>query len=97
VKGLGLIKGIHCPHYNGSTGRVPRRSRFREMIRKIGGLGIAVDNRCAIEFVDDSYRVLRSHPRANAYRVYRRRGEVISEQIRVQKQFTATKLLAQVS
>src|ERR1022692_1564931 len=52
VKGLGLIHGIHCPHYNGMTGGVPRRSAFRDMIRKTGGMGIAIENHCAVEFID---------------------------------------------
>src|SRR6202451_3092085 len=29
VKGLGLVQAIHCPHYNGSTGRVPRKKDFQ--------------------------------------------------------------------
>ena len=40
VKGLGLIRGIHCPHYNGMTRGIPRRKDFRDMIRKTGGVGI---------------------------------------------------------
>lgn len=51
VKGLGLVKGIHCPHYNGMTRRVPRRRAFREMIQKTGGIGIAIENNCAIAFI----------------------------------------------
>ncbi len=30
VKGLGLIPGIHCPHYNGRTRGIPRRKNFHE-------------------------------------------------------------------
>jgi dipeptidase E len=29
VKGLGLIHGVHCPHYNRMTRGVPRRREFR--------------------------------------------------------------------
>ena len=61
VKALGLINGVHCPHYNSMTRGVPRRKAFREMIRKIGGTGIALENNCAIEFIDDQfYRVIAS-------------------------------------
>jgi len=52
VKGLGLIPGINCPHYNGKTRGVPRRKNFQDLIRKTGGMGIAIDNNCAIEFRD---------------------------------------------
>jgi len=94
VKGLGLVKGIHCPHYNGMTRGVPRRKDFRDMIRKIGGVGIALENNCAIEFIDGQfYRVIRSKPSARAYKVYRTGREVVAEQIRPQKQLAPVDLL----
>lgn len=87
VRGLGLISGINCPHYDSMTRGVRRRRDFREMIRKIGGIGIAIENNCAIEFIDDRfYRVLRSKDYARAYRVYKREGDVVAEQIRQQEQ-----------
>ena len=87
VKGLGLIQGVHCPHYNGMTRGVPRRRAFREMIRKIGGTGIAIENNCAIEFIDDRfYRVISSKDNARAYRVYKCGGDVVVEQIRQQEE-----------
>jgi len=83
VRGLGLVKGIHCPHYNSETRGVPRRKDFREMIRKTGGVGIAIENNCAIEFVDGRVeKVIRSKTYARAYRVVRRGGVVVGEQIR---------------
>jgi dipeptidase E len=88
VKGLGLIHRIHCPHYNGKTGGIPRRKNFQEMIRKTGGLGIAIDNNCAIEFNDGRVsKVLVSKPRAKAYRVFKREGKVVEEQIRSYSKF----------
>jgi dipeptidase E len=87
VRGLGLINGINCPHYNSMTRGVPRRRDFREMIRKIGGIGIAIENNCAIEFIDDRfYKVIRSKAYSRAYRVYKRGGDVVAEQIRQQEQ-----------
>jgi len=88
VKGLGLIPGIHCPHYNGRTGGVPRRKNFQEMISRIGGTGIAIDNNCAIEFRDARvFKVLVSKPRAKAYRVFKKAGQVVEEQIRSYSRF----------
>jgi dipeptidase E len=96
VKGLGLIRGIHCPHYNSLTRGVPRRKDFREMIGKIGGIGIALENNCAIEFIDgEFYRVITSKAYAGAYKVYRRDGRVIAERIRQRKQWTAVQWLHQ--
>jgi len=95
VRGLGFIKGIHCPHYSGMTRGVPRRKDFREMIRKTGGIGIAVENNCAIEFIDGRfYRVIRSKTRARAYKVYKSGGEVVAEQICQQKELAPVEFLA---
>lgn len=83
VTGLGLTQGIHCPHYNSMTRGIPRRRHFREMIGRIGGTGIAIENNCAIAFLDGRfYKVIRSKSYARAYKVYKRGGEVIAEQIR---------------
>ena len=83
VRGLGLIKGFHCPHYNSRTRGVPRRKDFQKMIARIGGFGIAIEDNCAIEFLDGKhYRIISSKPRAGAYRIYKTRGEVVSEKIK---------------
>src|SRR3989338_10326279 len=81
VRGLGFIKGIHCPHFNSSTLGVPRKKHFRDMIQKIKGRGIAIDNNCAIEFLDDKYRVITSKPAAKAYRLFKKNSKVIFERI----------------
>jgi dipeptidase E len=94
VKGLGLIKGIHCPHYNSRTLGVPRRKHFRDMIRKTGGIGIAIENNCAIEFIDGRfYKVIRSKSYPRAYKVYKSGGEVVAEQIRQEKQLAPVERL----
>ena len=83
VKSLGLLQGILCPHYNGMTRGVPRRRHFRDMIRKTGGIGIALENNCAIEFIDGQfYKIVRSKASARAYRLYKSGGEAVAEQIR---------------
>lgn len=94
VRGLGLVPGIHCPHYNSMTRGIPRRRHFREMIRKAGGIGIAIENNCAIEFVDGRfYRVIRSNNYARAYKLYRNGAEIVTRQIRQQRQFAPLALL----
>jgi dipeptidase E len=83
VRGLGLIKGIHCPHYNGMTRGIPRRKHFRDMIGKTGGVGIAIENNCAIEFIDGRlHKVVRSKGCSRAYKVYKKDGRVVAQQIR---------------
>lgn len=82
VKGLGFIKGIHCPHYNSRTLGVPRRKSFQEMMQKIGGFGIAIEDNCAIEFIDGKYfKVITSKKRAGAYRVFKKDGQVVQKRI----------------
>jgi len=97
VRGLGFIKGIHCPHYNSMTRGVPRRKHFRDMIRKTRGIGIAIENNCAIEFIDGRlYRVIASKGYAHAYKVYQTDGKVIGEQLRQGSRLTAMKSLTNV-
>lgn len=84
VRGLGLIKGVHCPHYNSSTLKIPRKKDFQHMIQKLGdsAMGIAIDDNCAIEFIDGMFfKVLTSKPEAAAYKVYKQGGVVVSEKI----------------
>lgn len=81
VRGLGLVPGIHCPHYDSRTLGVPRRRAFRDMIHVRGGVGVAIENNCAIAFIDDEYKVLTSKPYAGAYTLRRANGRVITERI----------------
>lgn len=82
VKGLGFIKGLCCPHYDKEPLGVSRHDAFGKMIAKTGGLGIAIDNNCAIEFINGKYfKIVASRPGASAYRVYKKKGIVISENI----------------
>jgi dipeptidase E len=95
VRGLGLVNGILCPHYNSTTLGVPRRKHFRDMIQKTGGIGIAIENNCAIEFIDGRfYRVISSKPNSRAFKVYKSGGKVIAEQIRQEKQLAPVESLA---
>jgi len=94
VKGLGFIEGIHCPHFNGRTGGSRRRNNFLNMVRKTGGMGIAIENNCAIEFIDGRfYRVIYSKTNAQAYRVYKNGNEIVAEQLPREKHLTPSKHL----
>ena len=81
VRGLGFLKGIHCPHFNGHTLHLSRKKYFERMIGKIGGMGIAVDNDCGIAFIDDRYRVIPAKKKAGAHRVFKHKGKVVTERI----------------
>lgn len=81
VKGLGLLKGIHCPHFNGETKGLKRREHFAKMMKKSPEIGIAIDNHCAVEFVDGNFRVLTAMRGVGAYRVFSKENKVIIEEI----------------
>ncbi len=88
VQGLGLLKGIHCPHYNSKTLGVLRRNNFNKMIQNTGGIGIAIEDNCAIEFIDDNYRVITSNKNAKAYKVFSMNGRVVTTVISQTEEFT---------
>jgi dipeptidase E len=84
VRGLGLIKGVHCPHYDNATLDVPRKKHFQNMIQKVGGRGIAIDDNCALIFSGGDVRVLASQLGAGAYMVHKKDGKIIETQIKPQ-------------
>ena len=81
VTGLGLVKGVACPHYNSQTNGVPRREDFHQMLKRLRRPGLAIDNNCAVAFTDDGFRVLSTRRRANAYALSVERGEVIRRKL----------------
>lgn len=87
INGLGLIKGIHCPHFNGQTKYIKRRKNFKEFMKRYSDIGIAVDNNCAIEFINNQYRVISAKPGRKAYKIYREAGNVIVSSIRELNKF----------
>jgi hypothetical protein len=65
------------------------------MIRKTGGTGIALENNCAIEFIDDRfYRVISSKADSRAYRLYKSGGNIVAEQIRHEEQLASVDALS---
>ena len=95
VTGMGLVKGLACPHYNGETDGVPRRQSFHDMVRKKGGIGIAIDNDCAIAFVDDGYKVLSASLDAGSYTLFVQDGEVVEKAIPLSEEYLPTTNLYQ--
>lgn len=81
VQGLGFLKGIHCPHFDSHTLGVPRKKHFERMIGRIGSMGIAIDNDCAVAFIDNGFCVIPAKKKAGAYRVFKRKGKVVTERI----------------
>jgi dipeptidase E len=90
VTGLGFIPALHSPHYDIEK---DRRPGLKKIMRKTPGVAIAIDNCCAIEFIDDTYRVISSKPKAKAYKVYWKAGRYHEEIISKSTEFRSLSLL----
>lgn len=84
VTGLGFIPALHSPHYDIEK---DRRPGLKKIMKKTSGVAIAIDNCCAVEFVDDTYRVISSKPNAKAYKVYWKAGKYHEEVLLKTKEF----------
>jgi dipeptidase E len=78
LRGLGFVPLMICPHYDSEK---DRRPSLRRMIKKGGGIFVALENCTALEIVDGRYRVLSSSKNAKVYRVYKKNGVVVEEEI----------------
>lgn len=87
VTGMGLLRGLACPHYNGDTAGVPRRQDFHDMMKRKRGDGVAIDNDCAVAFTSDGYRVIAASPGAGAYSLHVEHGEVIERRLPVSSDY----------
>ncbi len=77
VTGLGLFPFMFCPHYHFES----REKDFSRLIIRDGGIGLAVDNRAAIEIVDDKFRILKVNERGKAYLVKKTKGNVVIREL----------------
>jgi len=91
VKGLGIIKGIHCPHFNGGTiknGKTKTRKKyFKEFMKRYSKIGIAIDDDCAMEFIEGKYKIIATKKNRNAYRVFKKQNKIIIEKIPIKKEY----------
>jgi peptidase E len=72
--GLGLLRGTACPHYDGES---QRQAAFRRLIACGAPAGYAADDGVALHFFGRRLKqAVSSRPKALAYRVRRRNGEV---------------------
>ena len=84
VKGLGMVKALFCPHYDVEK---ERKADLKKMMKKNSGVAIAVENCCAIEIIDDKYRIISSKNSANAHKVYWKNNKFHKELIKKEKDF----------
>ncbi len=77
IRGLGLLKGSHCPHYDAEA---DRRPAYHRLVAS-GQLspGIAADDGVALHYVDgELHAIVRARPNVAAYRL-ERNGDGVRE------------------
>ncbi|MCL4400257.1 peptidase E [Patescibacteria group bacterium] len=84
--GLGMIEALHCPHWD--VEKKLREKSLKNMIKKTHDTAIVIDNCAALEIVGDSWRVINSKTKANAYKIYWRKNKLIEEKIQKKPNFT---------
>lgn len=78
VTGLGFVDAVVCPHYNTEQ---KRAGHLDNLMKKITKTAIALDDCCAIEIVDEKFRIIASAESANAYKIRWNKGKYIKEKI----------------
>lgn len=77
VKGLNFIEGLLCPHYDTE---IERKEDLKKMMKKTPKIiAIAIDECCAIEIVDEKYKIISSKETANAYKIYWKKNQFFEE------------------
>lgn len=87
VNGLGMIHALCCPHYDFEKSHQKDLERMMKTTPKI--VAIALDNCCAIEVIDNSYRILKSKKDAKAHKIFWKNGKYYKEEIEVKKNFSS--------
>lgn len=85
VSGLNFVNVTFCPHYNVEA---DRRPNLKKMMKKTNGIAIAVENCCAIEIINEEYRVLTSRTSANAYKVFWKGGKFYEQKLKKSKKYS---------
>ncbi|MEI5907534.1 peptidase E [Bacillus spongiae] len=80
IKGLGLLKGSHCPHYDGEDNRRP--SYHETISAKNIKSGVAADDGVALHYINGKLiRVVSSRPQAHAYHVSLKDENIIEKRM----------------
>lgn len=77
VTGLGLIEALHCPHFDSES---ERKQSLKKMLKNYPGVAIALEDCTALQIMSKTYRILKSKPGAQAYKIYWQAG-VFYEQV----------------
>jgi len=73
---LGLVDLVACPHTKNESFRL---QEFKQMMATETGVGIGLDDCCAIQIRDSHYRLLSSRSEVGAHLIFRRGDELAHE------------------
>ncbi|MEI7451965.1 MAG: Type 1 glutamine amidotransferase-like domain-containing protein [Candidatus Falkowbacteria bacterium] len=86
VNSLNFVDALLCPHYDKE---IDRPASLKAMMAKTSGIAIALDNCCAIEIIDDKYRIIKSQKAAKAYKIFWKNSKYYKIEIMPSKNFEA--------
>lgn len=87
---LGFVDLVLCPH---TLREEFRLDEFREMMKSERGPGIGVDDCCALQIKDDTYRIIASLKGSKAHRIEWVNGELIESELPPDDDFRPLKSL----
>jgi dipeptidase E len=67
VNCLGFLKIFLCPHYDVEP---ERQVSLKKMIKRVGGIAVALDNCSALEVIGEQYRIIVSKKTATAHKIF---------------------------
>jgi len=73
---LGIVDLAICPHTRDEGFRL---SEFKAMMLDDAGVGIGLDDCCAIQIQDEEYRIIASEPNSRAHLIYSWKGTQVHE------------------
>ena len=81
---LGLVDLVLCPHTSGEPFRL---NEFRKMMLTETGVGLGLDDCCAIQIKNDDYRLISSKHNAVGHLMYHRGNEIVEEMLLPDREF----------
>jgi dipeptidase E len=91
---LDYVNATICPHFRSKKGLNKLRFReFPKFMKARGGLGIAIDENCALEIIGDNYRVVCARKNSHAYKIYKSKGKEVMEKLPSGKYLPLSELL----
>lgn len=90
LKGFNFFNLMVCPHYNVEKNRRPS---LKKMIKKQGGMAIALENCSALEIINNRYRIITSSKKSKAYKIFKDNNKVIEKPLALNGTFKPLKEL----